>query len=228
MVKGINLTLMIGPLVPIPVPQSVLDALTSVEVTTKDKGPSGFQLSFSLSKKSPLHTLFLLSGGAPLLFMRVVIVVTLKGTPDVIMDGVITNHQIAPGSDTSHPTLVITGEDLTALMNQQDFSRVPFPAMPAEGRVALLLLKYAVFGITPLIVPSILIDIPLPTGIIRANGAPIWPISRHWPIGWATCSISIQAPCRASTKPTGDHRSNWVCRSRLSTSTWTPTPTWRA
>lgn len=169
MVKGINLTLMIGPLVPIPVPQSVLDALTSVEVTTKDKGPSGFQLSFSLSKRSPLHTLFLLSGGAPLLFMRVVIVVTLRGTPDVIMDGVITNHQISPGGDTSHPTLVITGEDLTALMNQQDFSGFPFPAMPAEGRVALLLLKYAVFGIIPLIVPSILIDIPIPTGNIPSQ-----------------------------------------------------------
>jgi len=167
--KGIHLTLMIGPVVPIPVPQTVLDALTNVEVTTSDKGPSVFQLSFSLSKRSPLHTLFLLSGGAPLLFMRVVILVTLKGTPDVIMDGVITNHQIAPGSDTSHPTLVITGEDLTALMNQQDFSGFPFPAMPAEGRVALLLLKYAIFGIIPLIVPSILIDVPIPTGNIPSQ-----------------------------------------------------------
>lgn len=169
MLKGIHLTLMIGPVVPIPVPQTVLDALTNVEVTTTDKGPSVFQLSFSVSRRSPLHTLFLLSGGAPLLFMRVVIVVTMKGTPDVIMDGVITNHQIAPGSDTSHPTLVITGEDLTALMNQQDFSGFPFPATPAEGRVALLLLKYAIFGIIPLIVPSILIDIPIPTGNIPSQ-----------------------------------------------------------
>jgi len=169
MLKGINLTLMIGPLVPIPVPQSVLDALTDVEVKTSEKGPSVFQLTFGLSKRSPLHTLFLLSGGKPLLFMRVVIVVTLKGTPDVIMDGVITNHQIAPGSDTSHPSLVITGEDLTAIMNMQDFSGFPFPAMPAEARVALLLLKYAVLGIIPLVVPSILIDIPLPTGNIPSQ-----------------------------------------------------------
>lgn len=169
MVKGINLTLMIGPVVPIPAPQSVLDALTGVEVTTSDSGPSGFQLTFSLSKRSPLHTLFLLTGGAPLLFLRVLIVVTLKGRPEVIMDGVITNHQISPGSDTSHPTLVVTGEDLTAVMNQQDFSGFPFPATPAEGRVALLLLKYAMFGIVPLIVPSILLDIPLPTGSIPSQ-----------------------------------------------------------
>jgi len=169
MLKGVNLTLMIGPVVPIPAPQAVIDALTSVEVTTSDTGPSAFQLSFSLSSKSPLHTLFLLSGGKPLLFMRVVIVVTINGTPDVIMDGVITDHQIAPGSDTSHPTLVITGEDLTAIMNQQDFSGLPFPAMPAEGRVALLLAKYAFLGIVPLIVPSILIDIPIPTGSIPSQ-----------------------------------------------------------
>ena len=34
--------------------------------------------------------------------------------------------------------------------------------MPAEARVALILAKYAVFGIVPLVVPSILIDVPLP------------------------------------------------------------------
>lgn len=166
MVKGIDLTLMIGPLVPIRAPRAVVDALTSVEVTVDDTGPSVFQLSFNLSNKSPLHTLFLLTGGSPLLFMRVVIVVTVNGTPDVIMDGVITNHEIVPGTDASHPTLAITGEDLTAVMNQQDFSGFPFPASPAEARVALLLAKYAFLGVIPLIVPSILIDVPLPTSSI--------------------------------------------------------------
>ena len=34
MLKGIHLTLMIGPAVPVPVPQVVLDALTSVQVIT--------------------------------------------------------------------------------------------------------------------------------------------------------------------------------------------------
>ena len=34
MLKGIHLTLMIGPAVPIPVPQVILDALNSVQVIT--------------------------------------------------------------------------------------------------------------------------------------------------------------------------------------------------
>ena len=36
------------------------------------------------------------------------------------------------------------------------------PLVPAEARVALILLKYAIFGVIPLIVPSIMIDVPIP------------------------------------------------------------------
>jgi len=166
MLKGVHLTLMIGPLVPLPVPQAVLDALTSVTVTTDDSGKSGFQLSFTLSNRSPLHTLFLLTGGSPLPILRVIIVVTLNGTPNVLMDGSVTNHQIAPGADAGHSTLTLTGEDLTVLMDKIDFSGFPYPAVPAEGRVALLLLKYAFLGIVPLIIPSVLVDVVIPTNQI--------------------------------------------------------------
>jgi hypothetical protein len=34
--------------------------------------------------------------------------------------------------------------------------------MPPEARVALILAKYAMFGIIPLVIPSVLIDIPIP------------------------------------------------------------------
>jgi hypothetical protein len=162
MLKGVNLQLYIGPLVPIPAPQVVIDALSEVTVTVNDVGQSGFQLSFTLSNQSPLHTLFLLTGGSSISILRVVIVVILNGTPHVIMDGVVTNHQILPGTDSRHSTLSITGEDLSVLMDKIDFSGFPFPALPAEGRVALLLLKYAVLGILPLVIPSILIDVPIP------------------------------------------------------------------
>jgi hypothetical protein len=163
MLKGIHLTLMMGPIVAVPVPQSVLDALTSVTVTTNDVGTSGFELSFTVSTRSPLHTLFLLTGGGSIPLLRVIIVVTLNGTPNVLMDGVVTNHQIAPGADAGHSTLTLMGEDLTVLMDKTDFSGFPFPAMPAEGRVALLLLKYAFLGIVPLIIPSVLISVVIPT-----------------------------------------------------------------
>lgn len=163
MVSGIQLTLMIGPAVPIPVSQAVLDALTSVQVTTTSEGPSLFQLSFTLSNQSPLQTLFLLAGGASIPLIRVVIVATLNGTPEVLIDGVMTNHQIVPGQDGGPATLTITGEDLTKVMDYIDFSGIPYPAMPPEARVLLILAKYAVFGVIPLVIPSILLDVPIPT-----------------------------------------------------------------
>ena len=167
--KGIHLTLMIGPAVPVPVPQSVLDALTSLTVTTTAGQASGFQLTFTLSNRSPLQTLFLLSGGAQIPLVRVIIVVTINGTPEVLMDGVMTNHEMAPGSEVGQSTLTISGEDLTAVMNYIDFSGVPYPAMPPEARVLLILAKYAMFGIIPMVIPSVLIDIPIPTDRIQVQ-----------------------------------------------------------
>ena len=81
MIDGVQLNLMIGPVLPIPAPEVVLDALTSCEVTTSDAGPTMFQLTFTLSNRSPLHTLFLLAGGGPILFLRVIVTVTVAATP---------------------------------------------------------------------------------------------------------------------------------------------------
>ena len=169
MLKGIHLTLMIGLAVPVPVSQEVLDALTELTVTSNDVGRSGFQLSFRLSTKSPLHTLFLLSGGSSIPILRVIIIVTLGGTPTVLMDGVVIKHEVTPGSDAGHALLTMTGEDLAVLMDKQDFSGFPFPATPAEGRVALLIAKYAFLGLIPMVIPSVLIDVPIPTTRIHAQ-----------------------------------------------------------
>lgn len=163
MVSGYKLTLMIGPVVPVPVSQEVLDALTSVSVTTNSDSGSGFQLEFTLSNRSPLQTLFLLKGGASIPLVRVVIIVSFGGTSEILMDGVMTNHEIRPGADTAHSVLTITGEDLSRVMDYIDFSGFPFPAMPPEARVLLILAKYAFLGIIPLVIPSVLIDIPIPT-----------------------------------------------------------------
>jgi hypothetical protein len=160
--SSVQLSLMIGPFIPLTPPRSVMDALAEVEVTIKDVGTSGFQITFSIDKQSPLQILFLLTGGLPILFMRVVLVATVNGVANVLIDGVITNNHIAPGDKGSNSTLTLTGEDLSALMNQSTLSGFPFPACPAEARVALLLAKYAVFGVVPMIIPSVMIDIPLP------------------------------------------------------------------
>jgi len=114
--SGFHLTLMIGPVVPVPVPQEVLDALTSVSVTTNSDSGSGFQLEFTLSNRSPLQTIFLLAGGAAIPLVRVLIIITVNGKADVLMDGVMTNHEIRPDADATHSVLTVTGEDLSSLI----------------------------------------------------------------------------------------------------------------
>jgi len=169
MLEGIHLTLLVGPVVPVPVPQLVLDALTQVEVNTPDEGAGAFTLQFTLSVRSPLHTLFLLSGGGVVPLLRLIVVITLNGTPQVLIDGVVTRTEVLPGSDQRHTTLQVTGDDLTAVMQKLEFSGLPglpYPAMPAEAIVALLLAKYAFLGIVPLVIPSIAIDVPIPTNRI--------------------------------------------------------------
>ena len=163
MVKGIYLTLLIGPTVPVPVPQVVIDALTNVEVSTRDEGASGFQLSFTLNNRSPLHTLFLLAGGQQQTQVRVIIIVTFNGVPNVLMDGIVTNQQVAPGGDSGHSTLTITGEDLTTLMDQDDHNGTSFADMSMDARVNRILANYADRGIVPLVIPSVVVDVPVST-----------------------------------------------------------------
>ena len=163
---GVQMTLMIGPAYPIPVSRSILDALQSVRITVNARDTSFFELKFTVSKSSALLTTFMIAGGGAIPLVRVVIVATVNGTPNVLIDGVMTNHQLAPGSNGEPSTLTIMGEDLSRVLSYIDFSGIPYPATPVEGRVLLVLAKYAVLGIIPMVIPSILLDVPIPTSRI--------------------------------------------------------------
>lgn len=161
--SNVELNLFIGPAVPVPASRVVLDALESVQVQTNDGDtPSGFELNFSVSRRSPLQTLFLLTGGSSIPILRVVIMVTMGGRADVIMDGVMTHHELRPGSDGGKSTLVVKGKDLTALMDLIELNGLPLPAMSPALRVLTLLAKYAAFGVVPMVIPSVVEDLPIP------------------------------------------------------------------
>jgi len=173
LLKGIALTLLMGPIVPVPAPRVVMDALDSVTVTTAAGSPSGFQLSFQFSSKSELNTIFLIAAGTNTSIgtppLRVMLVVTLNGTPQPLFDGVMTKVEVQAGGQGAPGTVTVTGEDLTKVMDMQDWSGLPFPAMPIEARVALLCAKYAPFGIVPLPIPVLFPDVPIPIERIPAQ-----------------------------------------------------------
>jgi len=161
MSSPVRLQLFMGPGIPIPAPRAVIDAVQEVKVESgSGETQSGFELTFRLSNRSPLHTLFLLTGGSSIPIFRVVIAVTLGGTTTVLMDGVMTHHEIRSDGGPA-PTMVLKGKDLTALMDIVPLD-IPYPAMPPALRVLVAVAKYAAFGVVPLVIPSILEDIPIP------------------------------------------------------------------
>lgn len=162
MASPLYLTLLAGPVEALPVPKPVVDALTAVEVTESATGRSGFQLTFTLADDSILQTLFLLAGGAPIPVLRVIVVVTFGGLPQVLIDGIIQNQEVAPDAMQGSSKLVVTGQDLSSLMDLIDFSGLPFPGMSPDVRVATILAKYAAFGVVPEVVPVPAPDVPVP------------------------------------------------------------------
>ena len=173
MSNAVHLSLLIGPIIPLPVPAILIDALEEVTVTSASEGASGFQLRFKVNSKSELNTLFLIavgnntSLGTPPL--RVVLIVTLGGRPQPLFDGVLTNVEVQAGQNRQPGSITITGEDLTKVMDLVDFSGLPYPAMPVEARFALICAKYAAFGIIPLPIPSFFPDVPIPIERIPAQ-----------------------------------------------------------
>jgi len=154
MLKGVHLTLMIGPLVPIPAPQSVMDALISVQVTSgKDK--SGFQVTFAISKKSTLLKTMLVAGYFDPISTRVVIIATVSGFPYVLMDGIVTHQELTPSNDPGQSTLTITGDDLSVLMDVVE-KVMTYPAVPQVAQIYATLAPYLMFGIVPLVIPPII------------------------------------------------------------------------
>jgi hypothetical protein len=160
---GIHLTLLLGPAVPVPAAPSVLEALESVEVTQNDEGRSGFQATFRLGRLGPTDVLEypLLVNPQLRLFSRVIVIATLNVVPTVVMDGIITNHQVSPGSGPGEGTLTVTGEDVSIMMDLVK-RRDNHPAQDDTLVVTKLIGKYAQYGLVPMVIPPPLIDPPIP------------------------------------------------------------------
>ncbi len=173
MAGAIHLSLLIGPIIPIPVPALMIEALDSVTATSSADSNSGFQLRFKVTSKSELNTIFLIAAGQNTSVgmppLRVVLLVTINGRPQPLFDGVATNVEVLVGRNGQPGSITVTGEDLTKVMDLLDFSGLPYPAMPITARVALICAKYAAFGIIPLPIPALFPDVPIPVEKIPAQ-----------------------------------------------------------
>jgi hypothetical protein len=161
MLKGIYLTLMIGPVVPVIAPKVVMDSISSIQVTNS-ADRSGFQITFSISNNSALLTSMLPAGYFDPITTRIIIVVTLNGMPNVLMDGLVTNHELSPSNETGKSTLTITGEDISLAMDLNQLI-IPLPALPDVAKVYTVLSPFAALGVIPVVIPPIINLIKSPT-----------------------------------------------------------------
>jgi hypothetical protein len=168
MITHLDLTLLVGPVIPAPAPPAVVQAFTSAQLTVTAGQRSGFQLSFALSGRSPLSTTLLPAGyfdpG-----VRVVLVVTLNGVPTPVIDGLITRQEVGISDAVGQSVLTVTGEDISVAMDLVKVKGIPFPPMTAAGRVALVLGAYSWLGLVPLVVPELFPEVSSVTSRVESQ-----------------------------------------------------------
>jgi hypothetical protein len=160
---GAHLTLLMGPTVTLPVPPPALQMLDSIEITHSDEGRSGFQIVFkAVRSKADMIDYLLFANPQFRAGNRVIITCTFGSIPLVLMDGIITNHQLQPGSPGSEPaSLTLTGEDVSVMMDLEE-KNAEHPAQPDNVIAMKLILGYAQYGMIPLVIPPLMLDVPLP------------------------------------------------------------------
>lgn len=149
---GLRLIWMIGKTVPLPASYELSLALTQVEVTNDADQGDGFQMSFTIGKSGPTDYPLLASGALDP-FNRVILGVLLGTTPEVLIDGIITHHQLAPSNDPGASTLTVTGKDLSVLLDLEEKNE-EYPNLPDSLIVTQLLAAYAQYGLVPLATPT--------------------------------------------------------------------------
>jgi hypothetical protein len=162
---GVRLQLLLGPTVPLPAPYAVVDALQELTVTNRDQDFDGFEMKFSLGKDSLVDYGLLLNGyfDPP---NRVIIIVLIGVLPQVLIDGVITDHQVVPSNRPGESTLVVTGKDISLMLDLEEKSTT-YPNQ-ADSVIALRLIgSYATYGLAPMVTPTT--DVPIETNLVPSR-----------------------------------------------------------
>ncbi|MFC7310404.1 hypothetical protein ACFQVC_40110 [Streptomyces monticola] len=143
----VHITLHMGPQLAKPVPAEVAEALLSAQITATAGERSGFQLAFDLTKNGLINKRLLHEG-----FFdpktRLIVTVTVRGTPEVLFDGLVVRQEVGASNQPGHSTLTVTGEDLSLAMDLQERTD-KYPNLPPSQRVLALLRRYSGYGIRP-------------------------------------------------------------------------------
>ena len=143
----VHITLLMGPKLARPVPAEVTEALLSAQITATAGERSGFQLAFDLTKNGVISRRLLPEGYFDPK-TRLIVTVTVRGTPAVLFDGLVVRQEVGASNRPGNSTLMVTGEDLTLLMDLEERT-ARYPNLPPSERVLAILRRYSDYGIRP-------------------------------------------------------------------------------
>jgi hypothetical protein len=148
---GIRLLLWAGKDLPTPRPE-ILAPLRSVTVTNDADSGDGFQIAFDASRL-PFGGYDILTSGALDLMNRVWIGALIGVVPNMLMDGVITRHDVQASDEPGRSVLTVTGSDVTLKLDL-DERNTGHSNQPDSVIVTNLLKNYSQLGLVPLVTPT--------------------------------------------------------------------------
>jgi hypothetical protein len=151
-ILGVRLVLLVGQTIPLPPPPGVATALRHVEVTNDDRAGDGFQLRFAVGKDAVIDSSLLTSGVVDPM-RRVVLGVLFGVLPEVLIDGVVTRHELSPGDEPGTSTLTVTGRDLSQVFDLEERNE-EYPNQPDFVIATRVMARYARYGVIPSPVPT--------------------------------------------------------------------------
>src|SRR5829696_1410407 len=154
---GIRLILLLGKTVPLPARAEVMGGVSKVEVTNDSERGDGFQITFMVGKDKAADY-GLLKSGALAQFNRVAIGVAMGVIPEVLVDGIIAHHQVAPGSEPGTSTLTVTGRDLRQVLDLEEKNE-KYENQPDFVIFTRLIGGYGQYGLVPEPTPTT--DVPI-------------------------------------------------------------------
>jgi hypothetical protein len=154
---GVRVMVWTGATVPAPPPSVVSASLMSAQVVNDAKAGDGFELTFALGKDS-VTDYSILSGGSLDPYNRVVIAVVMGVIPSVLIDGIITEHNISQSDRPGESTLTVRGKDVSVMMDLEE-KNATFPNQPDFVIFTSLIGNYAQYGLVPMPFPTT--DVPI-------------------------------------------------------------------
>lgn len=155
----------IGKNAPRPAPVLFMESLLEVEVTHGEEGGSGFQITLQGGRcdSRGRQDYPLLESGLLEPFNRVLMTVTIRSSPQILMDGIITHHQLLPDEQNQESSIVVTGEDVSVMMDMEERS-AEHSGMD-EATIARRIISesgYSQYGLVPEVSDPPVIDAPDP------------------------------------------------------------------